>query len=563
MHPDGRGPTSLAARVRAHAERAPDALFCTVLTRGNVQTLTFEQLYRGGCAYAAEFGRRGVGPGHIVPIILHHGPHLLYSFLGALLAGAIPSFMPFPSAKQRIDIYWKDHETLFNRLRPRMIVTYAENAAAAGESLAEPIEMLVAGDDILSVPAGESGFPGLTALVDEVACLQHSSGTTGLKKGVMLTHRAILDHVATYTRTLDFGAGDSIVSWLPLYHDMGFIACFMTSLLEGTPLVALDPFEWVMRPASLLDAIQLYRPTFCWLPNFAFSHIVRTTKATATYDLHSIRAVINCSEPCKAETFRRFAERFAAAGIDAAKLQVCYAMAENVFAVSQTSLGRPVTVLNVDPDAFSRDRVRMIGSDEPGQAVVSCGKLIDGVRVQIRGADNNVLPAGEIGEIRLSSPFSFSGYYLQPELTQKKLHDGWYATGDLGFIHEGELYVSGRVDDMIIVNGRNYYAHEIEAIVSDIDGIIPGRCTAVAVDDAASDATGVVILAECREPGPNDDLTSRAIREGVLDRLGFAVHSVLLLPAGVLVKTTSGKISRSKNKELYLLGEFGNMMVNR
>jgi acyl-CoA synthetase (AMP-forming)/AMP-acid ligase II len=191
--------------------------------------------------------------------------------------------------------------------------------------------------------------------------------------------------------------------------------------------------------------------------------------------------------------------------------------------------------------------------------VISCGPAVDGVRIEVRDATGRAVDENEIGEIHITSTFLFAGYYLQDDLTREKLRDGWYRTGDIGFRREGELYVLGRVDDMLIVNGRNFYAHEIESLVNEIDGIAPGRAVAIGVDDDRSDATVVIVLAECRVPATGHDELSRTVRQSIFERLGLAVHAFVPLASGQLVKTTSGKISRSMNKELYEQGAFSSM----
>ncbi len=540
---------TIGARVADHARVNPTAIFCRFLSDGSVQTITFADLFAAACAYACAYRSRGVAPGDVVIIILRHSPHLYYSFVGALLVGAIPSFMPFPSPKQRSDRYWHDHAQLFERIEPRLIVTYDENLAAARAAIPGfAIETLIATDALLApdavLPAADvAGDPSA------IACLQHTSGTTGLKKGIMLSHAAIVDHVAQYSRAIRLTPDDRIVSWLPLYHDMGFIACFMLALIEGVELIALDPFEWVMRPQLLLEAIERHRATLCWLPNFAFSHLVNAVRRAAAFDLRSMRAFINCSEPCKARTFERFAQRFAVGGD---RLHICYALAENVFAATQTNLGAAVRTLDVDVHDFSRGRITPVRSG--GQRLMSCGPPIGGVRVAVRGSNaaEAEAPAGEIGEIYLSSNNAFAGYYREPELTARKRVGGWFATGDLGFFHAGELYVTGRVDDMLIVNGRNVYAHEIEALVDETEGVIPGRNVALGIDDERADATAIVVLAECREPQPDRERITQQIRLRLLEGLGLTVHSVTLLEPGRLLKTTSGKLSRRKNKEAYV-----------
>lgn len=548
---------TIPARLRFHAEGRPLATFCTFLARGQAESIAFSELLERSLAYARFYSRLGIKRGDLILIILQHTPHLFYSYLGAMLAGAVPSFMPFPSPKQRAEFYWADHEILIDRIKPRLIVSYAANLEAARATIPGfDTPAAVASDEILTDPGDGLSFTpdGFSSSADDVACMQHSSGTTSLKKGVVLTHRAILGEVEAYSKAIGFGAADRIASWLPLYHDMGFIACFMRSVIEGTHLIALDPFEWTMRPSLLLDAIERYRATLCWLPNFAFSHIVNTSRGEGTPDLSSMRAFINCSEPCKAHTFERFAERFGGAGITPEKLHVSYAMAENVFGVTQTVLGRPVRVLSVDPDAFSRGRVELAHGSY-ALSLLSCGPPIDGVRLRICDPSGNEVAVDGIGEIHVSSPFLFDGYYRLPEKTAERMRGAWFATGDMGFLLDGELFVTGRIDDMLIVNGRNYYSHEIEAAVNGVNGVLPGRSVAISAEDERADATVVVVLVETA-PGCDVARLGSEVRKRVAERLGLGIHAVVPVAPGRLVKTTSGKISRNKNRELFVEGAF-------
>jgi fatty-acyl-CoA synthase len=546
---------SITQELLHHVRERPDAVFCTFLCAGRTEQITFAEVFQRSCSYAIRYRQLGIARGDLVLIILQHSPHLFYSFIGAMLAGAIPSFMPFPSPKQRSELYWQDHAELFDRIQPRILVTYERNLVEAQAAIPNlSVEMLIADDGILSAGSTDTvDYPGLQAKSSDIACLQHSSGTTSLKRGVILTHQAVLDQVASYSKAIAFGPSDSIASWLPLYHDMGFIACFMASIIEGTHLVALDPFEWVVRPQLLLDAIQKYKTTFCWLPNFAFSHIVKTTRPSSWYDLSSIRAFINCSEPCKQQTFARFVDRFRDCGVREQSLQVCYAMAENVFGVTQTPLDCPVTTIHVDPSAFALGDVRITSASPSSLSIISCGRPISGVRLAIHDASGSILKDGKVGEIHVASDFLFDGYYKLPGRTSEKLRAGWYATGDLGFMHDGDLYVAGRMDDLIIVTGRNYYAHEIEAIVNTVASVLPGRNVAIGIHDANTDATALAVLAECVD-GADHRQVSDDVRRRVLEKMGVSVHSVVPLTAGELIKTTSGKISRLKNKELYLDG---------
>ncbi len=521
-----------------NAEAHPDDPFCTFTAGPHRETISYGELYERSARYASAFVETGCNPGDLVIVMHEHSPHLFYAFLGVLLAGCVPSFMPFPSPKQKPQLFWQEHRTLFARIKPRLLASSQTILAQADNAIALDIPTLVMGEAQLDHPVA-SQVPGLRAAASDVACLQHSSGTTGLKKAVRLTHAAIVGQIEAYARSIGLSPDDRIASWLPLYHDMGFIACFMTAVVTRCPLVALDPFEWSMRPRILLDAIERERATLCWLPNFAFMHIANATRS-GQWDLRSMRAFINCSEPCKPAAFDRFLERFADSGVTADRLQICYAMAENVFAVTQTRLGKPVK-RSSRPD---------------GGAALSCGAPIDGVAVRICEPSSNVeLSDGSSGEIQIGGAYLFDGYDKLPEKTAERLRDGWYRSGDVGFIADGEVYVLGRLDDMLIVAGRNFYAHEIEEIACGVEHVIPGRTVAVGVEGEGTGTLAVVVLAEC-DDALTDNSPARAIAGAIFDRLSLAVHSVVLLRPGELVKTTSGKISRKHNHELYLQGRF-------
>jgi acyl-CoA synthetase (AMP-forming)/AMP-acid ligase II len=300
-------------------------------------------------------------------------------------------------------------------------------------------------------------------------------------------------------------------------------------------VVSLDALEWVARPALLLDAMQRYRAAFVWLPNFAFHHILRAVRDTDRWDLTSVKAIVNCAEPCRAATFDRFAERFTGMGIDQAKLRVCYAMAENVFAVTQTP-----------PGAMVRR-----GETNDTRAFLSCGRPIDGVTVEIRMEDGSLAQSGAVGEIRVRSSTLFEGYFRQPGLSAERLRDDWFHTKDLGCMEAGELFVLGRVDDLLIVNGKNLFAHEIENLVSGLAGMAPGRTLACTEFDPRLGAMRLLVLGE-PEAGVEDVATlESAIRQLVLSHTGIFPGTVRLLPRGYLLKSSSGKLARAASIRKY------------
>jgi len=471
-----------------------------------------------------------------------------------MLAGLTPAFMPCTSSRQDPALYWSSHATLMARIAPAAIV-------------AEPtdlVEMRASGLDLSrvtalspsDVPLGAKPGDALPS-IETIALLQHSSGTTGLKKGVKLSYAAILRQLESYGSALALRPGDRFVSWLPLYHDMGLIACWITPVYFGVPVVHIDPFEWLGRPELLLVLIERYNGTHAWLPNFAFEHLARVAAPVAgSVRLESMRAFIDCSEPCRAETFDRFAAAFAASGVQPYMLQCCYAMAETVFAVTQTRLDTPVRRIFIRRTAVAAGQ-RVEVSACPGDGLspmLSTGKPIAGAAVEVLNSDGARLPEGHVGEIAVRASFLFSGYNHEPERTAARLRDGLYLTNDQGFLHEGELFILGRIDDVIIVNGKNVYAHDVEAVVAAVPGVKAGRGVALGLYDEAVGSEALVVVAERAETvaGPDIDVR-RAISAAVFATIGVKPVDIRLVEPDWLVKTTSGKVSRSENLRKYVV----------
>jgi acyl-CoA synthetase (AMP-forming)/AMP-acid ligase II/acyl carrier protein len=543
---------SLTDVLRRHAETQPEKVYWRHYTADQTQTVSFAQLQSRAAEFAAAYAEAGLGKGDVVLIFLPHHIDAPAAFFGAMCVGAIPSFMPCPSAKQHPSIYWPGHADLLRRIGPHGLLTDAHHAAQMREhGLAGPDSRIIVLDSVR--PAGGARFvePDET----DIALLQHSSGTTALKKGVALSHRAILLQVDAYAARLRMRAQDNIVSWLPLYHDMGLIACTVAPLVLGQSVTCLDPFQWSARPASLFDAIQEFDGHFTWMPNFGFELLTRAVPESFTADLSSMRAFISCSEPSKPATVQRFRRRFAKLGVRPRHLQVCYAMAETVFAVSQTSLGKPGATASVDTIRLQNDAIAVDApADRKVTIIASTGAPLPGLDVRILDADGAELPADHVGEVTIAGSFLFDGYFNNPQTTREKIVDGRYRTNDLGFMRAGELFILGRKDDLIIVNGRNLYAHEVEALVARIPGLKAGRAVAFGVFDSELGSETLVVVAE-RDPDgaavPERQL-GRAVREAVYDSTNIDVHRFLAVDPGWLVKTTSGKISRQHNRAKYI-----------
>jgi acyl-CoA synthetase (AMP-forming)/AMP-acid ligase II len=544
--------TDLVERVLVHVDSQPDK---KAIIFGDVH-LSYRDFGANVLSWSRCIGRL-VANQDVVLVFLPQIPEAIGCFFGAMHAGAVPSFMPLPSAKQDPARYWEGHRKLLALIRPAVLITTAEHAAALRQLCDDSGSRVVAFEELPTHAASADPVPPRrTPAPGDMALLQHSSGTTGLKKGVTLTHAAIAQQIDDYAGVLGVGRGDVVVSWLPMYHDMGLIACTLMPMLLGQTLVLLDPFEWVSAPASLFEALCKHGGHWVWLPNFAFEHLRRTVRSTpGQYDLSGVKGLINCSEPCKAVTFDRFIQAFEALGVRRDQLQVCYAMAETVFAVSQTQPGRDVQRLRVHGNRLAVQEVVPAASGDV--ELLSCGRPLPGCEVLINheASDAFASPVVNIGEIVIAAPYLFSGYLHRPEATTQVLKSGRYSTRDLGFMHEGELYVLGRKDDLLICNGRNYFAHEIEQIANHVEGLKAGRNVAVDVLNAEIGSNEIYLVQEApQQTRAEARALTRHVREAVQEQLSLTLREVVLVPAGWLVKTTSGKISREANKAK-LIGE--------
>jgi fatty-acyl-CoA synthase len=527
-----------------------------------------------------------VQPGDVVILILQHGEDLISAFFGAMLCGAIPSIMPFLTEKLLPDQYRASLRALLEISTPTAIITYDQfldevDNASKGTFVQA---ILNAADfqgqsKIEGADYGMEFLAGLKCSPDEIALLQHSSGTTGLQKGVALSHRAIFNQLDSYALALDLEPSDVIVSWLPLYHDMGLIAGFIMPILKRIPLVLLSPFDWVRAPQRLLQAVSDYRGTLSWLPNFAYNFCAQKIRSRQLerVDLSSWRAVINCSEPMHWSSHKMFLDRFQPYGLRPQALATSYAMAENVFAVTQGGIHEPVSVDIIDRELFSTQQIArpLTGKEveidalsqdtdvinKQASRMLSAGRPIPGTHLQVLDPQGEELPERHIGEIALQSNCMLTGYYHRPDVTAGAFNKGWYLTGDLGYIADGELYVTGRKKDLIIVGGKNIYPQDLERLAGEVEGVHPGRVAAFGVFNDQIGTEEVVVIAEADLDANSQverDHIAAQVRQKVTRGSDITLRYVQIVDRNWLVKTSSGKVARSANRDKYLAEFFSN-----
>lgn len=522
-------------------------------------SLSYKDLVNGSCRYARAYAQEKILPGEVVILILQHSVDLVFSFWGAVLHGAIPSIMPFLTEKLSPERYRADLSALLAVTQPAAIVTTPEFEPEVRAALKKSDSVRVV---LLTSQIGETEtpdftqLPGMTRDPEEIALLQHSSGTTGLQKGVALSHRAILNQLDAYRQSLALRESDVVVSWLPLYHDMGLIAGFLMPVLNDNTLVLLSPFDWVRAPYKLFQAISRYRGTLAWLPNFAYNFCAQKIRERDLdgVDLSSLRILTNCSEPVKWESHQIFYERFKAYGLRKEVLNCSYAMAENVFGVTQTPPGTLPKVDEIDREAYINQRVaREPLAGKTSLTIMSSGRALPNTRIRILDEKGNDLPDRVIGEIALQSDCMLTGYYHRPDATRKALRNGWYLTGDYGYSLDGEIFVAGRKKDMIIVGGKNVYPQDLEMLAYEVPGIHAGRAVAFGIDDEKAGTEEVVLVAEVdTEDMAERQKISDALRRHITQNSAVVLRYAHIVGKKWILKTSSGKTARAANKEKFL-----------
>jgi len=522
--------------------------------------ITYQELIEKASCYAEAYQEKGVLPGDVLILVLQHSQELIYAYFGAVLAGAVPSIMPFLTEKLLPEKYQQDFQSLIQIIQPRAVVTYKEFKQQVFDQFSEKpnVDHIFLCEDIpLQSKRISESLPGLTRNPEDVVLLQHSSGTTGLQKGVALSHQSVFQQLEQYSEAIHLDPKkDIIVSWLPLYHDMGLIACFLMPILLGVPLVVMSPFDWVRAPYRLFTSISSYKGTLCWLPNFAYNFCAKKVRDSQLegVDLSSLRAMINCSEPVRYASHQAFLKRYEGYGFKESALAASYAMAENVFGVTQGGIDSPLVEDHIDRDIFQLQKKALpVKNGEAEMIMVSTGKPIHNVLVQVVDEKGNCLEDRQVGEVLVKSNCLFNGYYNRPDITQKAFMEGWFKTGDYGYIADGEVFITGRKKDLIIVGGKNIYPQDLESIAMEIQGVHPGRVVAFGVFNETTGTEDVVIVAEAnKENSEEKESIEAAIKEKVTRNSAVALRHVLVVNEKWLIKTSSGKIARLANKEKYI-----------
>lgn len=518
---------------------------------------SFADLRLASLRVARALREAGLRPGDLVTLVIGDAEQFLTTLCGASLAGIIPASLYPPMAASSPSAYREATARIIRLAGARAVITTSALRPQFDEMRAScPSIDVVLTREALDAPPRE---PDHTASLDDIALVQFTSGSTAVPKGVVLTHRSLSANIDAINGPAGLGssATDSALSWLPLYHDMGLIGMALGPLYCGRPAVLLTPQAFVKRPADWLRAISRHRATVSFAPNFAYALCVRRVKDRDLEGLDlSCWRIAGCGgEPIHAPTLAAFAERFGPVGFRETSFLPCYGLAEHVVAATFAPRGRPPRVEQM-PAEESTERRSVApnnGTAASAAMLVSCGRPFPGHHLRIVDPDGRELPERHVGEIILAGPSVMLSYYKQDELTAATLRNGWLHTGDLGYISEGELFVCGRVKDLIIVHGRKYHPQDLEWGLEDLAGIRRGRVVAFGVP-RQGEPDRVVIVAE-----PSGtvaaDILSDAIRRRIADLCGLSVDEVVLVRNGTVARTTSGKVQRAAIKARYEVGD--------
>lgn len=538
-----------------HVERAPDRIHILLHDGQNQdETLSYRDLSDMARGIAAALADFGIQPRQSVALMLPTGRDYLSAFFGVMMAGAIPVPIYPPARMAQVEDHLRRHARILSNAEAVLMITVdaARQVAVMLQAGVPSLKAILTPADLHAAPAE----PRYRARPGDIAFLQYTSGSTGDPKGVMLTHANLLANVRALGQAARAGQGDVFVSWLPLYHDMGLIGAWFGSLYHGMPLVLMSPLAFLSRPALWLQAITRYRGTISAAPNFAYELCIRHVSETAAaqLDLSTWRLALNGAEPVSAATLARFAERFGKHGLRPQAMTPVYGLAESSVGLAFPPLERGPRIDVIQRQALDRDK-RAVPAPEGGEASLhlpSCGRPLPGHAIRIVDEAGFELPERHAGRLEFQGPSATTGYFRNAAATAALIRDGWLDSGDNAYMAEGEVYVTGRVKDLIKRGGRNIYPYDLEEAAGNLQGIRKGCVAVFASPDPATGSERMVIMAETRE---RDEASRQGLRDRLnglaIDLAGAPADDIVLVPPHAVLKTSSGKIRRLACREAY------------
>ncbi|MBK5940178.1 AMP-binding protein [Halochromatium roseum] len=560
--PTARLPThaeTLLEMLDWHLERQPSKTHILLYeSEDQPRPISYADLAEGAARMAGGLRAAGLQPQQTVALMLPTGADYFQGFFGVLQAGGIPVPIYPPARPEQIEEHLRRHVGILTNAGARVLITLPEALRVARllRAWVPSLQAVLTPQSFADVtPAALTAHPQ----PDDIALLQYTSGSTGAPKGVVLSHADLLANIRAMGSAVAARPDDCFVSWLPLYHDMGLIGAWLGSLCFGIPLVSMSPLSFLARPLRWLKAIDTHRGSLSAAPNFAYELCLKRIQDEDLddLDLSCWRRALNGAEPVGSETLRRFAERFGRCGLRAEALAPVYGLAEAAVGLTFPPATRGPVVDCIDRERFavSGEALRMPCQDTHAMQVVSCGRPLSGYRLRILDQDGQPRPERLEGRLYFQGPSATRGYYRNPQATAALIQDGWHDTGDRGYLAAGELYLTGRIKDLIIRGGRNLYPYEVEQAVGELSGVRKGCVVAFAAADEAHGSERLVLVAETRERDPTRRTALlQRVRARATEVLGSPPDEILLVPPRSVLKTSSGKLRRGATRERWSAG---------
>lgn len=495
-----------------------------------------------------------------VAIMLPTSAGFFYTFFGVLLANCVPVPVYPPFRPHQIEAYAKQEAKILRNAEVRMLVTFhqAENLSQMLRAFIPSLKYVVNVDSLLQSKE-RSLIHSRTG--EDFALIQYTSGSTSTPKGVLLTHNNLLANICAYGKGIGVTSKDVSVSWVPLYHDLGLIGMWFGSLYFGLPLAIMSPLTFLTRPERWLWTIHSHRGTISGGPNFAYELCVRKIDPAQIegLDLSSWRLAFNGAEAIHPETLRRFTEKFSPYGFRSETHYPVYGLAESSVCLAVSPLNRGPRFDVIEREALEKNGRAIIAESNSSKStleLVACGIPLPEHEVRIVDDKGKVLPERHVGHIQFRGPSSMQGYYNNPEATRAVFHDGWWDTGDLAYIADREIFITGRKKDVIIKAGRNLYPAEIEELTGQIPGIRKGCVIAFGISDPHRGTEKLVVVAETntKDSKEREDIIAK-VNENISEALDIIPDHTVLVSPHVIPKTSSGKLQRSACKTLYETGK--------
>ena len=553
---------TLVTALRRRAEAEPARIHAYLQDDPDAPPVTYGALWEGATRIASALAAHGVRHGDRVALMLPTGFDFLQAFMGVLAAGAVVVPLYPPARLDRMAEYLQRQARILANADATLLIGLPE-AAPVAHMLRGAAPKLGTITTTRALLRGATAWKGDDGASDDLALIQYTSGSTGHPKGVPLTHANLLANIRAIATALELRPADVVASWLPLYHDMGLIGTWLCTLVQGIPLALMSPLSFLARPERWLWAIHQRRATLSAAPNFAYELCVRKVKdeALVGLDLSSWRCALDGSEPVGAGTLERFVGRFEHYGLRRHALMPVYGLAESAVALCFPPLDRGPLVDRLARESFARDGIAAPAAAQDATALefVSVGRAIAGHDVRLVDESDAEVPDRVVGRLHFRGPSCTTGYFRNPGATARIMHPGgWLDSGDLAYRSAGELFITGRVKDLIIKGGRNLVPQEIEELAGLVEGVRKGCVAAFGLLDEELGTERLIVLAESRlAESVERERLARDVIARVAEGIGVPPDIVRILPPGTVPKTPSGKVRRSAARAAYQAGHLG------